>query len=457
MVRLLLTKYWVLAHLLVTAGTLCFVPRPSVGLGVWCALSLLLMALCLPPVLKGESFWMARTRVTRLLRQDVVTWAGLLGVLYVGAQLLNGPRTLVYSAELRRWVFSSPPMPFFPSCVEAGVGAPFLAGLLGGLACALAVRCALPRKQRLFALMGLAMLTGLLALGGAVMACVVGGGLSFEWVGGVYDVSVLWLLMFCVSLGVAGEAFLEGHVATFVAALAAACANELGLFAFGRPAAVGVSALVVAVWLAFAVFAVRASGRYPRLLWHCATVLPPVFAAGVGLALVPGAEAMRAGLDAASWSEAMEAFVAQWSFRAGLALEVLGANPMLGVGPEGFGQMARFYVKGRLGWALWKSGGAALPCDFLRLLAERGMIGALVLLLPGAAMLGRCLMRWVEFRQDTRHRYSLRYVFVLVGSLLGVLCVLLASLAGTPLHTPAVLCAFLTVCACMGGWMPRAR
>ena len=98
-----------------------------------------------------------------------------------------------------------------------------------------------------------------------------------------------------------------------------------------------------------------------------------------------------------------------------------------------------------------------MPCDFLRLLAERGMVGALLLLLPGCALIGRCLMRWTEFRQDRRHRYSLRYVFVLAGSVVGVLAALVASFFGTPLHTPAVLCAFVIVCACMGGWMPRPR
>ncbi len=115
MLRLLLTKYWVLAHLLVTVGALCFVPRPSVGLGLWLAASLTLMALCLPPVLKGEGFWVARMRVARAYRTDVVTWAGLLGALYVGIQLLNGPRPLVYASELRRWVFAPPPMPFLPT------------------------------------------------------------------------------------------------------------------------------------------------------------------------------------------------------------------------------------------------------------------------------------------------------------------------------------------------------
>ena len=35
--------------------------------------------------------------------------------------------------------------------------------------------------------------------------------------------------------------------------------------------------------------------------------------------------------------------------------------------------------------------------------------------------------------------------------------IFLTALFGTPLHVPAVLCAFLIVCACMGGWMPRPR
>ncbi len=457
MIRLLVTKYWVLAHLLMTAGTLCFVPAPSVSFGLWCALSLLLMMLCLPPVLKGESFWMARHRVSQALKKDVVTWAGLFGVLYVGVQLLNGPRNLEYASELRRWVFAPPPMQFFPSSITLGVGTSFFVGLLGAIACALAVRCALPRRQRLFALVGVGMLSGLVAVWGILAAFATGAAPAFAWLGGTYDVSVLWLLMVCVCFGLAGEAFLEGRVQMFIVALATACVNALGLFAFGHPALVAAMVIVGVLWLGFALFAVRASGRYPRLLWNLVMVLPPIFVAGVGVVLQPGATAFHSGLDTAEWAKALASFGDQWAFRAGLVWKVLATNPMLGVGPEGFGELARFYIKGRVEWGLWKSGGNALPCDFLRVLAECGLIGSVLLLLPGGAMLGRCLMRWVEFRQDLRHRYSLRYIFVLMGSLLGVLCTLLASWAGTPLHSPMVLCAFLIVCACMGGWMPRPR
>jgi uncharacterized membrane protein YoaK (UPF0700 family) len=85
------------------------------------------------------------------------------------------------------------------------------------------------------------------------------------------------------------------------------------------------------------------------------------------------------------------------------------------------------------------------------------MIGTLLLLLPGGAMLGRCIMRWVEFQQSNRRHYSLRYIVIFAGSLLGVICTLIISLFGTPLHTPAVVGVFLMICACMGGWMPRPR
>jgi len=456
-IRLLLTKYWVLAHLLVTAGTLCFFPDAPLCAGIWLAASLLLLVLCLPPVLKGESFWMARMRTGRALRGDVVLWSGLVAVVYVLTQCFNGPRSLQYVAELRRWSFTPPPLAALPSSIHPGAAVPFAVGLLGALACAVAIRCALPRKQRLFALIGVGLLSGAAAIAGAVTLFVTGAAPDFAALGGAYDASFLWTLMLCVSLGIMGETFLEHRFATFAWATGAACTNALGVAAFGHMAAVGVAALVLACWLAFAPFAVRASGKRPRILWYVAMLAPLLFAVGVGLSVAPATQTPHAGLNMEQASEALNEFGSQWPFRAGLSWQVLGDNPMLGIGPDGFEQMARFHLKGSHAWGLWKRGGTALPCDFLRLLVERGMIGALLLLLPGAAMLGRCLMRWIEFRQDTRHRYSWRYVFVLAGSLVGVVAMLLASLAGTPLHTPAVLCAFLTVCACLGGWMPRPR
>ena len=75
MIRILLTKYWVLAHLLLVAGTLCFVPNLSAWFALWAAGSLLLFARFLPPVLKGEGFWAARTRVDRAMGGDILTWS----------------------------------------------------------------------------------------------------------------------------------------------------------------------------------------------------------------------------------------------------------------------------------------------------------------------------------------------------------------------------------------------
>lgn len=457
MFRILLTKYWVLAHLLVIAGTLCFAPAYTVGMGLWAVASLLLMALCLPPVLRGESFWLARTRAAHALRHDIVTWSGLLAALYVGMGLLNGPRTLEYASELRRWLWSSPKLPFLPSSVEPAEGVPFFVGLVCGLACAAVIRAVMPRGQRLFALIGLGVLTGALTAVGGVFCAVTGEVPDFAWLGGRFGVSALWLLMFCVCLGIVGEEFLEARMRTCVWALAGAVLNEVGLFAFGAPAFVGAATVVAVMWLAFAAFATRAAGRGRQLLWNSVLMLPFLFGAGVGVALVPGAALAHAGFSMEALAASWQTFQAQWPFRAGLALEVFGANPMLGAGPEGFAHNARFYVSGSLGWSLWKSGGVGVPCDLLRLLVERGMVGALLLLLPGFALIGRCLMRAMEFSQDLRHRYSLRYVFVLAGSVLGVVATLVASFFGTPLHAPAVLCAFLIVCACMGGWMPRPR
>ena len=455
MLRLLLTKYWVLVHLIAVAGILCFIPEPSMGLGVWLAGSLLAMMLYLPPVLKGESFWLARVRVATALKRDVVCWAGLLAAAYVAVALFNGPRTAVYEAELRRWIFTAPPLPLLPSSITPEHGAPFFAGLLGGLVGALAVRCALPRGQRLIALVGIGALTGVFMLGCAVVACVQGQLPEVSWLGGGVGVGALAVLMFCVCFGTACETFLEGHWRTFTWALVAACANALGVIAVAPISFIGIAVVAVLFLLGVAVVAIRGGGRYPHMLWYLALVGAPLFALAIGLGLRPGSAALLSA--SGEWGEMCGAFWEQWVFRAGLAFKALGAEPMLGLGPDGFSQAGQFFVKGRHAWALWKAGGTALPCDLFLLLAERGMLGALLLLLPGAAMLGRCLMRWVEFRQSVRKHYSMRYLFVLIGSLVGVVSVLVMSFLGAPLHVPAVLGVFLIVCACMGGWMPRPR
>ncbi len=457
MIRILLTKYWVLAHLLVTAGTLCFNPTPSVGLSLWCAVSLLLFTLCLPPIFRGESFWIARQRVSLAMRNDVVLWMAIAALTFLGIQLLNGPRALEYASELKRWVFSAPPLKFFPSSIKPAVGIPFFTGILSGLAIAVTVRNALPRKQRLFALIGVALMTGILPIWGAFTLLFTGNAPEFAWLGGTYDVATLWLLTGCVSLGIVGEAFLECHLRTMIVAFIAACLNFFGIFAFGPAVTVSLAAIIALGWICFSLIAIKASGRHPRVLWRCVLLLPLLFAIGFGLILTPEANAFRAELQMEAWADRLDTFFSQWAFRSELAMSVFGAEPMLGAGPEGFQSCARFYVKGALSWSYWKSGGTGLPCDFLRLLTDCGMIGTLLLLLPGGAMLGRCLMRWVEYRQSNRRHYSLRYIVVFAGSFIGVLCALLLATFGTPLHSPATVGIFLLICACMGGWMPRPR
>lgn len=454
MVRVLVTKYWVLAHLFAVAGTLCFVPQLSVGLGLWLVSSLLLMAFALPPVLQGESFWMARHRAAGAFRNNAFTYAALLALAVVLIGVWNGPRDLVYESDLRRWVYDVPKAAFLPSTIVPAEGVPFLVGLAGSLACALVTRCILPRKQRLWLLLGLAALSGILALTQVI----------FDW--GLADgfaQSVLWLLMFCVCCGIASEGFLEGHFKTCYVALALAALNTFGIVAAGSPSVLIAMALVALLYLVFSVFIVRGSGRGPRLLWHCVMMLPIPFAAGLGLALVPEAQATVVGLFSETLPDVMADFWRQWRFRWQLGWKVFNSEALLGAGSEGFQHTATFFFKDldgmmtRQAWALWRAGGTGLSCDFVKLMAERGMMGALFLLLPGVILLGKCLLKFVAFQQGHHRHYSYRYLFVAIGSFVGVLLTLLASFLGTPLHSPALLCCFLVVCTCLSGWMPRRR
>lgn len=465
MIRILLTKYWVLAHLLLVAGTLCFVPNLSAWFALWAAGSLLLFARFLPPVLKGEGFWAARTRVDRAMGGDILTWSGILAVLYVGIALFNGPRDFVLDlssfnvldlSAKPKWRFTDPPMAFAPSAVNPAEGVPLFVGLLCGVACALAVRVALPRSQRLLALVGVGLLTGLLALV-AMLAPGLTEGLA--WLGGAEGAATLWLLLFCVCLGVTGEAFLRHRGRLCAVALVAACLNSLGLFAFGGTLAIMLAGMVTVLWFVCAGFAARVSGRKVAVLWGGALGVPLVLAALVGFCLAPGGRDFGALFGHEPLSAAWETFSTQWNFRQALAFDVLDLNPMLGVGPNGLAYFAEQVLDPAdiSGWELWKTGGTALPCDFTRLLMERGLLGAILILLPGIALLGRCAVRGVALARLRSRRLDYRYSFVFVGSLLGVVSMLVFSVIGAPLHAPAPLCAFLIVCACLAGWLPRPR
>ena len=465
MIRILLTKYWVLAHLLLVAGTLCFVPNLSAWFALWAAGSLLLFARFLPPVLKGEGFWAARTRVDRAMGGDILTWSGILAVLYVGIALFNGPRDFVLDlssfnvldlSAKPKWRFTDPPMAFAPSAVNPAEGVPFFVGLLCGVACALAVRAALPRSQRLLALVGVGLLAGLVA----VFALVAPGWTAgLPWLGGMTGAAALWVLLFCVCLGAAGEAFLRRRGRLCAVALTAACLNLLGIFAFGGTLAIVLAGMAAVVWLICAGFAARVSGRKLAVLWGGALGAPLVLAALAGFFLAPGGRDFSVLFGNETLSASWETFSTQWSFRQALAFDVLDLDPMLGVGPNGLAHFAEQVLDpaDASGWELWRSGGNALPCDFTRLLMERGLLGAILILLPGIALLGRCVVRGIALSRLRTRRLDYRYCFVFVGSLLGVVLMLVFSVIGAPLHAPAPLCAFLIVCACLAGWLPRPR
>ncbi len=460
MIQILLTKYWVLAHLLVTAGTLCYFPLTSPVGGIWCAVSLLLMMFFLPPIRKGESFWLARHRVAQATWQDVLLYAGLLAFLYVGSQVMNGPRTFVYEPELKRWLYELPSWRALPSSVNPAQGVPLFLGITAGAAAAVAIRNALPRKHCLYLLIGLGGVGGLLVLGGLLSQLLTGTAPAFAWLGGGFGLGVLCLLLYCVQLGIALEAFLEGHRKTLIWALSAAVCAEIGILAFSTIAVKLLATLVTIAYLLFASFVVRGGGRYPKAPWYMVMLLPIALAFGLGLAFMQSAD-VTYFFTPEMWTEHYVAFCDQWAFRAGLSFEVLGDAPMIGAGPEALEHFATQHLETKLDWQLWKLGGTTAMCDFFALLSECGLIGTVLLLIPGGALLGRCLMQLMEYLSNraSPHRihYSLRYLFVLFGSVTGVVCVLLLSWIGTPFHTPAVLVTFMMVAACMTEWMPRQR
>lgn len=453
MSRLLFTKYWMLAHIFMSAGILSFSRSLTLGFAIWAVGTMLIAMFYLPPILKGESFWIARQRVKNRFAVDAVLWMGLAAVLYLLCQLYNA-RGLTRIFVEGRWEYPPARATFLPSAIAPfegdAPGVTFVAALAVALVCAVLVRCALPRKQRLALLLGLSYLTGAFAI--TTFFCPTWS----RTIVPAFEGSLLWFLMFCVSIGIVVEHFLEKRKEICIWALVGAGLNIFGLMCHGTPGIAMFGLVLVIFYFFFALFIVYGSHVGVRSLWTTILIVPVVLSAGLGLALEKNEGPWYSFTHTKEWSEDISMKMDRWSFRNEVAGKILDKSVFYGHGPDAFKKLGASTIKGSSNWKKWKAE-TEQPNDFMQFLIEQGLFGTLLILLPILAMIGRCLLRLMEYLQSRRHHYSIRYVFVAVGASIGLLTTFLAAFVGNPFHTPFLLCTFTIVLSTLSGWLPRKR
>lgn len=459
MSRLLFTKYWMLVHLLVSAGILCFFPCNAMGLGLWCVSSLLLVMFTLPPIYKGESFWGARDRVQHAFCRDILFWTGLPALFFLLAQLFNTRGTELigtYDPILRKtlWDYAPAKATWLPSSFDAfaegATGCTFFVSFLIGLTCAIVIRCALPRKQRLALLIGLALISGVC---GFLYVCF---GDAFLPTMGDIERSLLFMLMLCVSLGITIEHFLENRFPVCVWGLSGAVLNGFALMAIGSPLLAAIGLLLLLLYVCFAISMVMGNGRGKRFVWAVILILPMLLGCGLGLAITEASGPWSVMTDEFAREEVYTDYSEQWTFRTDLAADLSKSHSLVGNGPNAFEKLAPLRIKGKKNWALWEAD-TGLPSDTFTFLLEQGFVGLVLILLPFLALLVTALMRLIEYFQDQRSHYSLRYIFIAITSTIGIVMTFVFATFATPFHTPGLLCMFFMVFATLHGFLPRKK
>ncbi len=461
--QIVLTKYWVLAHVLILAGIQLLVPFAAGKLNAlaWAVSAAFIMALLLPPVREGESFFQARSRTLSAFLKDAFFIQIILSLVFLLIQYLNSGRTLEFQADVLKWAYTLPAVRWLPSSVATPQGQSLFFAFFAAFSLTAIQRVALIRKTRVFLLTGLNLAGACLALTTLLRACFLAPGAALVPLGFATAAggAAFHLLLLCTSVGCLAEFFLERKPLLYRLALGSLGFNLVGALFSPSIIVSGAALLITVLSLLLLFFLIRHAQNgpilVPAILLIVAVFLPVVTA----FFLLPQSALLRTVFLPAEWSAAFSLFCDEWLMKTDLAGKVWSEHIFFGVGNGGYPFFARLQLAtaSTADWRLFNAGDASAYNDFMQFLCENGVVGMLLLLLPVLMLIFSCLTKWVAVREVKGKGCSYRYLFLLLGSLAGLASVFILSLIGTPLHEGGVLFASIVVLGCLPSWMPSVK
>ena len=351
---------------------------------LWLSLAGAVWIVMAPSRISGESAHAARSRFVSEVLRDPLFWICLILVAFSGIRALNDGVAAVYDAETMKWSLSPPPAPLLPGCVKGEGFLPFAACVallvafmgarhaLGGAATYTFFFC----SSVLSGLAGLVSVFALMYGHEGVVGLAQASYRDPSFVGAAYGVSML-----------------GGVVATFACvmekwmraeplALFGMTGTGLGLVLFSPPATITVFALAF-VLFAFTSFMIQHKMFEGSGFLRCALavaisiVLPALYFMSFD---DPSPIAAKQSLFA-SLKLFPEGFAESRKALSAIALKVWKAGPWLGSGAGSFPLDVRFNAT-PADWAVIGPVQAGVPNGWWRLLAERGVLGALMFALP---------------------------------------------------------------------------
>ena len=422
-----LAKYGLAAHLALLAVAplflfpFCAASSVAVTL-LWLVLLAVVWCFLVPSVRGGERLHDAQARVVAESVRDPLLWVALALALVVGLRALNGGVRMAYDAETSAWKLTEASFPHYLGCVDGAGFLPF-AVALALVAVFVATRHALGRSARQAFLLMASAVAGLATVVFLVAAHLGHAGCARLFAFPGADVSFVGVALGLHFLGGVASLYAaferKWMSATLLAPLSVG-GTAAGAFAFAPPmtaALFGVAALAV-FGLSF-VCALRTLRRQAE--FRMLVVFALAMAMGGLLAgfLMPEA-ALSARLDAF----AQRVFFPDsfWALRrtlSDLALRTWKASPWIGTGLGSFGLDIRFQAL-PADWAVIPRGQTAVPNGAWLLLAERGIVGAALFVLPLGFLLFTYARRLVAWARHVCLPHPAVLLFPLVLVTLGV-------------------------------------
>lgn len=396
--RKFLANYSAAAHLALLAVAPLFL-FPFCGAATvatvlfWLSLIAALWVVMSPSCRSGEQPHNARARLTLEVLRDPLMWLLLLAVLYSAVRMINGGVALCYDAEAMEWSIKSPGVENLPSCVDGEGVLPFAATvalfvLIVGVRHALGQNASTAFLAASTVFAGISVIVSAIALSYGSVGAMDMVDCSYNapsFVGtayGVYLIVGVAALFGCIENG---WRIIEPFVA-----LGLVC-SAVGLELFSPSATFVVFALAFIVFLIVA-FPLSKGVFVGSASFRCALVSLMVIAAVVLVALFcDNYDPFVAKRDALlAMKPFPEGFAATREALSSIALKSWRQSPWLGAGVGSFPLDLRFFASPE-DWLLISPRQTAVPSSWWQILVERGILGALLL------VVGTAFLAWTYF------------------------------------------------------------
>lgn len=373
----IIAKYGLAAHLALAAVAPLTLSRffddATVATAMlWIAASAFGWMLMAPSVFRGEHLNGARRRVLRSLVSDPLVWVMLLVVIVSGVRALNGGIRMAYDAEELVWNITSAEFPLLPGTVDGCGYLPFATVLMVAILIS-AARHSLGKAGRMAFCLISATLAGVNAITELALGHAEGQMAMAGFAYGVY------FMMGTVALAGAFEYRWGRAMPFFVLAVGATGA---GLFAFADPlqlvAFLSAEIVLVGYVFFFAHVGMRKAAEFKLLVVLGLSMAVGAFAV---LSLI-GEESVAAKIAAImSWKLFPDDYFELRGVLSDIALRSWKVHPWLGSGLSSFALDVRFFAT-ESDWMVLGTERVSALNGYWQLIAERGIVGAVLFVLP---------------------------------------------------------------------------